>query len=80
MDVQVQGAKPQHVAGVTDPGYSCNRKYVPAASALDSESVRRSPEISLPPVFYPRQQRFTRTKGTLVSVVTFCLEHLYPDR
>jgi len=45
MDVQVQGVNPQHVAGVTDRGCSCNREYVSAASALHSESVRRSHEI-----------------------------------
>jgi hypothetical protein len=44
MDVQVQSVNPQHVAGVTDLGCSCNSEYVPAASALHSEPVRRSPK------------------------------------
>jgi len=63
MDLEVQSVNPQHVAGVTDPGCTCNREYVPVASALHSESVRPSPEISSSSVSYPDNKESLNQKG-----------------
>ena len=79
MDVEVQSVNPQHVAGVTDPGRSCNREYVPAASALHSESVSPSPEISSSSVSYP-DNKGSPEQSDLGFGCYLLLEHLYPDR